>query len=70
MPTRKSLLKFNRDFQVQDLKFFGSLSWFCKLAAPFADNTWLATLSRDFDERILVKGSAYKFVIIAKLKSK
>ena len=26
MPTIKSLLKFNGDFQVQDLKFFGSLS--------------------------------------------
>tara|TARA_B100000963_G_scaffold143536_2_gene125057 strand:+ start:2984 stop:3751 length:768 start_codon:yes stop_codon:yes gene_type:complete len=69
MPTLKSLLEFNKDFKILDIKFFGSISWVCRLAEPFISEARLAKFSTIIDKLILVKGSAYKFVIIAQIKS-
>lgn len=68
MPTVESIKKFETAFEVIEIKYFGSLSWLMKILAFLIREKTLAKLSNYFDSLISTKKSAFKFVMIAKLK--
>lgn len=69
MPTILSLQKYEEVFEILELRYFGSISWLCIILSIFCKQEFLVKLSDGFDNFIRVKSSAYKFVMIAKLKS-
>ena len=68
MPTIKSLQKYEEFFEILELRYFGSISWLCRVLSFFCSQKFLLKLSDGADKLIRVKSSAYKFVMIAKLK--
>ena len=65
MPKLITISDMESSFEIKDIKFFGSLSWFF---AYFPNHIWVMNLSNKFDDFINAKASCFKFVMVARLK--
>jgi len=63
LPTLDSIETLSNDFQIIDIKYFGSLTWIFKF---FPDKKWVRNMSDSFDELIKCRKSAYKLTFIGK----
>jgi len=65
MMTWRMINSYKQEFDILDIKYFGSLSW---LFLFLPDTQYLARISNNFDKSINAKSSCFKFVMITKLK--
>lgn len=66
MPTVELIQLYGDLFKVEELKFFGSISWLMPLVNLFFKESIAAELSNGFDGFVKVRRSAFKFVMVAK----
>ena len=66
MPTVELIKLYGDLFKVEELKFFGSISWLMPLVNLFFKESFAAELTDRFDSFVKVRRSAFKFVMVAK----
>ncbi|MDA7601978.1 class I SAM-dependent methyltransferase [Gammaproteobacteria bacterium] len=65
MISTKMIDIYSEEFRIEDIKYFGSLSWLC---SQLPNNQLIANMSNNFDKYINAKSSCFKFVMKARVK--
>jgi len=66
MPTLARIESIASNFKEVECQFFGSLSWLSPLLAKLLGDSQSANFSDLFDQKMKIKKSAFKFVLIAR----
>jgi len=68
MPSLGLVNFYEQIFSIEQINFFGSITWLHPLLSPFIGNNSFASFSDWFDKFINVHKSAFKFVLVSKKK--
>jgi ubiquinone/menaquinone biosynthesis C-methylase UbiE len=66
MPSLKLLDQYRRRFDSVDIRYFGSVAYFCLLLKKLTGDAVALSFSDWVDRAVSVKGSAFKFVMVAR----
>jgi SAM-dependent methyltransferase len=65
MPNLDKIRQLSEPFDTVELNFFGAMTWAVAAIAPVTGQKFAAALSDRIDDIVRVRGSAFKFVLVA-----